>query len=60
MLSENEVKAAVPLMIYCTADWTSFQHSLSDVTYLFLEWRILYLILDQMNITSGNYSVTIG
>ena len=30
MLSENEVKAA----------WTSFQDSLSYVTYLFSEWRI--------------------
>ena len=40
MLSENEVKAAVQQIISGTAAWTSFQDSLSHVTYLFSEWRI--------------------
>ena len=37
MLSENEVKAAVQQIINGTAAWTSFQDSLSYVTYVFSE-----------------------
>ena len=41
MLFENEVKAAVEQIVKGTATWTSFQDSLSYVTYLFSEWRIV-------------------
>ena len=44
MLSENEVKATVQEIIDGTAAWTSFQDSLSYVTYLFSEWRIATLM----------------
>ena len=37
MLSENEIKAAAQWIINSTAVWTSFQHSLSYVTYLVSE-----------------------
>ena len=40
MLSESEVEAAVHETINGTAALTSFQDSLSYVTYLFSEWRI--------------------
>ena len=42
MLSWNEVQAAVPLMIYCTAALTSFSDSVSCMTSSFLEWCIVY------------------
>ena len=43
MLSENEVEAAVQQIINDTAAWTSLKDSLSYVTYVFSEWRTVFL-----------------
>ena len=55
-LSWNEVQAAVPLMIYCTAALTSLSDSSSYITFLFSEWRIGECNSNILSVAVYNYS----
>ena len=45
----NEVLAAVPLIVYCTSVLTSLSDSVSYITLLFLEWRMILWIYSGLN-----------
>ena len=43
-LSGNEVQIAVPLIVYCTAAFTSLSDSRIYITFLVSEWRVCTIL----------------